>query len=396
MGRDPTRVIVHVVHSLQGGGTERTLVGLLRSFDAAGFRHVVVTLRAAGDLAGRLPDHVAVYPLEAVGRARHTPLLLARLLRRTDACLVHARNTGCWWDATLACAMARRARLILGFHGMESAGGFSRRQRRWARLGLRVGGRFTTVSEAGREQLQCQVGVPAERIEVLPNGVDTARFRPCDPAVRRRVRRNLGFDDDAFVVGCVGSLTPVKQPETLIRAAALLRATCPGLRLLLVGDGTMLGSLQRLTRACGVEDRVRFTGWREDVARLLGSMDAYVCASASEGMSNALLEAMAVGLPVVTTRVGDHDRIVRDHRDGLVLSVDTPECLGDVLARWAVQPSMCGRFGVSARRRAAQFSFDQTVRRYEAFYARRLKIEKRASPHPAMPPGGVWTRPVTP
>ena len=172
--------IVHVVHSLEGGGTERGLVSLLCGLDSSYGRHVVVTLRGAGPLAARLPDHVSCRPIGATGRSRTICLKLARIAREWKASVIHARNTGCWYDATVAGWLTPGARLVLGFHGLETGPTFSGRQRRLARLGLYAGARFVSVSEAGKRQLTAEAAIPPERVDVLINGIDLCRSSRMD------------------------------------------------------------------------------------------------------------------------------------------------------------------------------------------------------------------------
>ncbi len=377
--RDDRPTIVHVVHSLEGGGTERTLVSLLNELDRTRFRHVVMPLRGAGSLAVGLGDHIAVRPLGAKGRSWRTGFALARnvLARRAD--LIHARNTGCWADSTVAAVLSGRARLVLGFHGLETPAPFRRRQRCVARWALRAGATFAAVGPSGCRQLQQQALVPAGRIDVLENGVDLRRFRPVNASLRHRIRAELGLGETDFVVGAVGSLTPVKSHATLIEAIGRLVGSVPGVRLLLVGDGPLRSSLVQRARAWGVDSRVIFTGLRDDVRELLGAMDVFACSSVSEGFSNALLEALAVGLPVVTTDVGEHATLVRDNIEGFVVPPRDPDAMRRALKVLGESRSVCQRFGGAAERRSRDYGFDRTVRRYEDYYAAALKGRRMAS-----------------
>lgn len=375
---DGRPVIVHVVNSLDGGGTERTLVALLQAFDHSLFRHKVITLRAAGPLTKRLPDDVACRAIDVRGRSRWSWLALARILREDRADLIHARNTGCWADAMVAACLTRRSSLLIGFHGLETDGGFTGGQRRLARWAVRIGARFASVSEAGVRQLQNQARVPRNRIELLRNGVDLRRFDAVDETVRKRQRYRNGFDDSAFVVGIVGSLTPVKRHGTLLDAVANAAATLPGITLLIIGDGPLRELLEQQTRDAGIADRVRFTGWREDVPGLLACLDAYVCSSASEGMNNALLEAMAVGLPIIATDVGDNAAVVRDGKEGCIVKPGSAATISEALTFLAGRPGIRQCLAAAARTRAADYSLDRSVSAYESLY--RSLLRKRRQP----------------
>lgn len=360
--------IVHLINSLDGGGTERTLVSLLRSFDPVQLRHVVVPLRDAGTMASLLPQHVACRPLAVRGRSRLAWIRLARLARRSDAAVIHARNTGCWADAVLAGSVLRGVHVVLGFHGLQNTGPFSSRQRTIVKWAVHRGAGFTSASEAGRRQLCEWGGVPPERVEVLTNGVDLQRFTPPYDDDRDRMRRALGIRPDAFVMGSVGSLTPIKRYDVLLDATARTARSLGNLHLVVVGDGPLREKLQSQAGSAGIEDIVTFTGMREDIPDLLACMDVYICSSESEGMSNALLEASAAGLPCIATDVGDNALLVRDGVEGLIIRPGSPMLLADAITQLARAETGRWRMGEAARARARNHDFRATVRRYEEYY----------------------------
>jgi glycosyltransferase involved in cell wall biosynthesis len=368
MRSDFDGAIVHFVHSLTGGGTERTLVSLLQSFGAKSSRHIVVTQRIAGELSTHLPENVACNPLEVRGRSRWAWLRLARLMCRWNGTVLHARNTGCWMDAIMASLFTPRMQLLLGFHGLDTGAPFSRRQRRIARWGLRAGARFVSVSRAGQRQLEQQARIPSDWIDVLPNGVDLARFQRIDPVDRRRTRSGWHLDDGTFVVGVVGSLTPVKRHDILIRAISEVVRHVDNIKLIVVGDGPLRETLAALAKAEHVCDKVIFTGTRRDIPRVLAGMDAYVCSSESEGMNNSLLEAMAVGLPVIATDVGDNALVVRNGIDGQIVPPGSCASLVNALVSYHQERALRNRFATAARERVKEYSFDRSVAAYERYY----------------------------
>lgn len=371
MTMDERPAIVHVVHSLEGGGTERMLLALLRALGPTGPRHVVIPLRAAGSLSAELPDHVMCRPLGVVGASGWAGVRLGAVARRLRADVIHARNTGCWADAVVASLLMPRVRLVLGLHGLESGEPFNRRQRLCVRAALLRGARFTSVSEAGRRQLIEQAGVPANLVDVLGNGVDLSRFHTPNADMRRRMRAALRLGDDAFVVGTVGALTPVKDHATLIRAVADAAEPLPDLQLLIIGDGPLRADLERQARRVGIGGRVRFTGRRDDIPDLLACMDAYVCSSVSEGMSNAVLEAMAAGLPIIATDVGDNALLVRDGVEGLIVPRAWRAALVDALTTLVSSLETCRAFAAASRARAQQYDLARMVATYEAYYESR-------------------------
>ena len=329
----------------------------------------MVTLREAGALAAELRDDVACYAMRAKGRSWLTGPKLARAARTFGATVIHARGVGCWADALVARLLNPRVRLVLGFHGFEAGRRFSTWHRCIARCALAADATFASVSSAGVRQLIEQLGVPGERIRLLANGVRVEDFERPNPADRRAIRTSLGIDADAFVLGTLGSLTPVKRYDLVIDAAARLADRLPDLRVLMVGDGRLRGDLEQRARHTGVVDgRVCFAGERVDVPRMLAAMDVYVCSSDSEGMSNALLEAMAAGLPIVATDVGDNAQIVRDGVGGRVVPRGSADAIAEAVAFLAENYDARRKLGLGARARADAFDFSGTLRAYEAFY----------------------------
>ena len=365
---DARPVIVHVINSLDGGGTQCALVRLLRAMDPRKNRHVVVTLRDAGDLAADLPDHVACHALGAVGTSRTAWWKLARITRFWKASVVHARNTGCWSDALMATTLARGATPVLGFHGSETGRPLSRRVCAMGRIATRLGARWTSVSFSGRRQMCAQIGLTEEAVHVLPNGVSLDDFTKPSAPIRQCFRDSHDWGDDAFVVVSVGALTEIKRPGLLIEAVASLSTELPRLRLLFVGSGPLLGTLRRQTRSLGVEFAVRFVGWRDDVPAILASADAFVCASDYEGMSNALLEAMAAGLPVVATDVGDNAMVLRSGADGIVTPAGSARALSDAMRSLVRRPDLCDTLSAAARDRVRSFCLQRSVANYESYY----------------------------
>lgn len=360
--------VLHVVNALDGGGTERVLIAFLRAVAGDGADHVVCTLREPGELADQVPPGVAVEALGCRGTDRLSALRLVKVVRRYRPDVIHARGVGMWMDAAIAAGCCPQVELLLGFHGMQTDAGFTPRQRRRARWLRRRPARFVCVSLAGREQLQRELALPADRIHVIPNGVDANRFAPADADRRRRMWDSFGWTDHDCVLGSVGSLTPVKdQAATLSAVAALTRHRC--VRLLLVGEGPLDSELRDQARRLGIDGITTFAGRRADVPDLLAAIDVYVSTSRYEGQSNAILEAMAAGLPVVATDVGDNRRMIEPGCGGEIVAVRDGPALVDAIDRLARDSDLRRRYGAHARRRAIeQHGFEPMVRRYVELY----------------------------
>ncbi|HEX9633341.1 MAG TPA: glycosyltransferase family 4 protein [Gemmatimonadales bacterium] len=206
----------------------------------------------------------------------------------------------------------------------------------------------TVVSNELRARLIAQ-GVPADRITTIPNGVDATRFHLRD---RAGARRRLGLADDGAVVLYVGRLSEEKAPGTLIAAMARLRTTHPSAELLLAGDGPLRRSLLEQARALGLADHVRFLGHQphDHIAEWMAAADCLCLSSTREGCPNVVLEALASGVPVVATSVGDLPEVITP-ATGVLVPAGAPAALADGLGtaldrdwdRLAIQRTVASR-----------------------------------------------------
>jgi glycosyltransferase involved in cell wall biosynthesis len=219
--------------------------------------------------------------------------------------------------------------------------------------------RFVAVSDDAAAVALDDERVPPAKLLVIHNGIDLHRFPPGGRPSHRLPRRAV----------TVGRLDPVKDQATLLRAARRAADRLPGFRLDLVGDGPLLKDLEGLRASLGLEDSVRFCGYHADVAPLLADADVFLLSSISEGVSIALLEAMASGLPAIATDVGGNREVVVHGVTGLLTPAGSAEALADAMVLLMSDPGTLERMGVASRRRVEEeFNLERVVARYEALY----------------------------
>jgi protein-tyrosine-phosphatase len=189
-------------------------------------------------------------------------------------------------------------------------------------------------------------------VTAIHNG--TAPIPPVSPEVRARVRRELNVPADALLIGTVGRLVPVKGHVDLVRAIALAQPKMPHAKLLIAGDGPLLGELCAMAGRLGVDQHCIFTGHRADVHQLLAAMDVFVLPSLSEGIPMALLEAMSLGLPVVATRVGGIPEVVRDRVTGLLVPAGDDRALAEACLELARYPDWAAEIAAAGQRFVAE------------------------------------------
>jgi glycosyltransferase involved in cell wall biosynthesis len=202
----------------------------------------------------------------------------------------------------------------------------------------------------------------------IPNGVDTTRFRPPDASMRQRVRDSLGLGQDALLVGCVADLFAVKRHIDLIDAFARVHGEIPQARLVLIGDGPLRTTIETRTCEQHLSEAVFLLGSRKDVAELLPAFDLFALASDTEGMSNAILEAQACGLPVIATHVGGNPDLVDDTCGQLVAPRDS-DALAAAMLPLLRDPGRRERMGVAGRTRVERnHSLDAMAEAYASLY----------------------------
>ncbi|HEV8616450.1 MAG TPA: glycosyltransferase [Methylomirabilota bacterium] len=362
----PRVPVLELVVSTQPGGGPQHVLDLATALRARGWRPIV-----GGPRDGALFDRFAAASIETVAlrtdRLRPATLLrLVRLIRRRGIGLVHSHGKGAGLYGRLA-ARLLRVPAVHTFHGIHferyGAGaratylGMERRLARWTRVIVNV----SRAQEA--EGLALRLFTPAQSRVVL-NGVDAARLNAAalDPFDARKA---LELETEMAVVGCAARFDEVKHLDLLLRAVALPAAR--GATLVLIGRGPEERPLRALAETLGVAGRVRFAGEIADAARLFRAFDVYAAPSRKEGMPLAVLEAMALGLPVVASDIPAHRELLGPASDGVVAA--TPETFATALGALVADDQARALLGAENRTRArSEFGAREMVSAIEAIY----------------------------
>jgi glycosyltransferase involved in cell wall biosynthesis len=239
---------------------------------------------------------------------------------------------------------------------------------------LRFKDRFTDRVVVGalenRAAFARQMGRDASRVDVVHTGIELQRFTPGDG--RDAFRQELGIGSQEAVVGTMSRLDDTRKGVDLfLQMAAQLAPRWPAARFLVVGDGLLRPGLEAQAAALGLGQRVIFAGWRRDTARVLAGLDVFVMPSLFEGGPTTVLEAMAMGQPVVASRVGMVPEVIEEGRSGLIVPPGDVSALTLATTRLLEDPPLAARIGARAREQAVgAFSIDQMVGRYLEVFAR--------------------------
>jgi glycosyltransferase involved in cell wall biosynthesis len=358
----PVRVCF-LIDELAVAGTETQLLALIRCLDRSRVTPHLALLRGASATSRALePADCPVWRLGVGGLLRPgtigKAIQFVRLLRRHRIDLVQAYfPDSSYFGLPLAWAAGVRHRI----RTRNNVG-------HWLTLVHRVLGRglnlFATGAiancRAARDALVAAEGVARDAIQVLENGVDLGRFltlaRPAAGATP--------------VVGAVGNLRPVKGVDVLVEAAAVVARRRTDVVFRVAGEGGERANLEAATARLGLAGRFELAGATRDVPGFLGGLSVAVLPSRAEGMSNALLEYMAAGRPVVATAVGANPELITHGVDGLLVLPGEPGALADAIESLLADPEWAGRLGDAARRKARErYSREAMVRRFEDYYA---------------------------
>ncbi len=375
--------VLHVVPGLLPAGMELTMSRVVSGLAVLGMKHSVVCLKGHPLIRDRFPAGVQIYCMHSRPNELALPWRLSRLIRRVRPSVIHARNWGAWPDVAVArLTIWPPVPLIFSFHGFARPDRIPLRRRCAFRALSRMTSRLFTVSEGTRQMLVNEFGWPRGRVGVIPNGVDTMRFRPSDPP---------RGGPEPLRIGTVGSLTPVKNQALLVRACAALSASGVAWRLHLAGDGPEHARLRNLAERLGAADRVLFEGQIDDIPRFLQSLDVFVLPSSSEAHPNALLEAMACGLPCIATDVGGVSEILGSGAFGRVVRPHDLDALRHALKDLAGSVELRRRLGNAARQSVCRhYGLERMLQAYAVLYHRtshgRPMRPSETRPSPSVPP----------
>ena len=363
--------LLHLFVSLPVGGAENLLLSILRRLDPARYESVVCTLGERGALATQvqaLGVHLVELGLMRGGGGRGRAVqALAELLRREridllHAHLYHANLIGrlAAWRAGIPC--------VVSIHNTYTRPKWHRRLANWW-LARRHTGAIIAGSEEIRRDILRYDHVRPELVEVIPNAVDLSRS--ASALTRQAARKRLGLAAEDYVLGTVGRLEEQKGHRFLLDALDRLRAQGLDAVLLLVGGGREEAALREQAARLALGERVCFLGMRDDLGDLFRAMDLFVMPSLWEGLSLAMLSAMAAGLPVVATHVGGVPEVLGDDERGFVLPPGDAAALAERIAWCHAHPAAAACAGTAgAAHVRANYSDAALVKRVEAVYER--------------------------
>lgn len=343
------------------GGTEGQILNLVKHLDRSVFEIDSACMSKNGDLLNeyeKLGVNIAEFPIAKL----YSPTTLRQIIRFASAIrrnqyqIVHSYN---FYSNAFAVIAAKLARTPLVVASIRDQGVYlTPAKKSFQKITCSLADKILVNANSIKDWL-VEDGYDESKISVIKNGIDLPLYNQQNYS--HSIRNEFGIASDAPLIVMLARLNPKKGFEDLIRATALLKDKHPTARYMIVGamrtkldgaysdDETYLRALKALTRECGVEGQFIFSGHRSDTANILAESDISVLPSHSEGLSNAILEAMASGKPIIATKVGGNPELVRHEINGLLVPPMSPDSLSAALDRLLSDRSYAATLGRKGR-----------------------------------------------
>ncbi len=368
--------ILHLIDSLPREGAEMVIYDLIERGDREGFNYLVCSLTRGGGVGEMLTKlGVPVYLLGRSSRWDRTAFRRLRdIIRREKVDIIHTHLFSSHiWGALAALLSSRGVHLFRTEHNMSEWKNAVRRL--IDRILLSRAERVVAVSEPVARSLAARCRVAANKMTVIENGLNLHRLHPAaDPPA---LRKELGVGEESLLVGTASALTAKKGHRYLLDAAEEILKKRPGVYFLLMGEGELKEDLAVLISEKNLGKRVLLLGSRPDATEIMSILDVFVLSSIREGLSIALLEAMALGRPAVVTAVGGSVDLIDDGLSGFLVEPGHPSALAEGIERLLDDPVLKEKIGETGRKKvAAGFNMKAVTQAYESEYRKLISQDR--------------------
>ena len=353
--------ILHTESSLGWGGQERRTLRELSGLSREEFKPLLACQPESriGEEARR--RNLPVEPVRM--RGNFDPLAVARfwgLIRRRSVDIVHTHSSADSWMASAAARLSPRRPKVVRTRHLNAA--FNVRQ-----IYTLMADRVVTVGGKTREYMIREKNISPDRVVTIPTGVDLTVFDP--RRVEGNLREELGIPPAAPVFGTVSVFRRLKGHQFLLEAAVEILRAVPDAKLILAGEGPKEGNIRKKIEETGIGPAVILPGFREDVPRVLNTLDVFVFPSLQEALGTAILEALAMGKAVVASRVGGIPEVVEEGKTGFLVEPEQPAAIAEKVILLLRNPELRSELGERGRRFVEE-KYDNRlmVRRLEALY----------------------------
>jgi len=377
--------VLHL-HSSSGlYGAESVILNLGKSLDVHGYHPIIGSLEVDKSLLSSFARAAIESNLDTeliITRVKFSPIAIfkiAKLIRKRNVQIIHSHT----FKTTILGFFASRLTripLVETNHLFPPMPLSDKKLQLYAKIDaffLRYADKTIAVSHKIKTSL-ADSGVPESKISVIENGIDVEKCRAVRLEERVLARKALGLEVGSFVIGGVGRLTEQKGFEYLLEAAKAVLTIRKDVVFIIAGDGPLRGKLYKHMDKLKLDGNVNFLGFRKDILRILAAMDIFVMPSIDEGLPIAMLEAMAVGLPVIVTSVGEIPRVIENKQNGILIEPKNSEMLANkiiyLMENYKIRGDIIDKAWQTVK---AKYSNEAMSKSYALIYDRLLNVAKR-------------------
>lgn len=359
--------MLHLIDDLNLGGAERVMATLVDSLPKDKYRTIVCALED-----GPVSRELRQKGIEVIILPKSRPydiiflLKLLHLISKEKVKLIHSHllitDIYGWLAAKLS-----RIPIVITIHGKSLLNW--KHGNRVFRFVAKRSNKIITVSNSIKDEIVKKLTLPLDNFITIYNGIDLSRFR--DMTQDLTLKRHINIEPTSLMVGSIGGLRPVKDYGTLLESMPIVIQEFPEAKFVIVGDGPLKESLELKVKSSKLEKNVTFLGWRRDIPQILSDFDIFVLSSLTEGISISILEAMAMGKPVVATDVGGNPEVVEDDKTGFLAPQGDFQGLANAIIKLLKDKELREAMGRSGRRRVEEkFSLQTFVDKHIQVYDR--------------------------
>ncbi len=367
--------ILHIYQNSRIGGVQQQLLSLLKAYNREVFNPFFCCF-GPKEAMGREIEGIGI-ELTALNRFRYHRILpgifvdLSRLMKKKHIHIVRTHRYHPNVYGRVAAFLAGVPVIVASVHDNYRMD--KRPKRRIVNHILsKITDKIVAVSESIKKDIVRYDKIDPSKILVIPNGVDTERFNP--EGNFANIKEEFLIKDNDIVIGFVGRIVPAKGLEYLIDTLSYLKEEFKNLKLLIIGEGSLVDGLKEKSKENNVNDSVIFTGRRRDIPDILSCIDIFVMPSIAEGLPNALLEAMAMGKPIVATEVGGIPEVIKNGSNGQLVPPRDPGALAMAIKEFIGNGQLATKMGQAARNLVLDnYSIGKTAQKWQSLYLSILK-----------------------
>lgn len=370
--------ILTIIWSLGLGGAEQVVIDINNGLNKQKFHPIICCLNGKGMFASRVEKNgIPVIPLFKKPKFDpHIILKIYKLIQKENIDLVQTHL----WTANF---WGRIAAWLAGVKIIIATEHTTDEKRPWFyyladKLLASISSKIITVSESVKSFHSRKADIPKDKFEVIKNGIQLEKWQK--PVEVRDVKANLEISEDEVIIGTIGRLVQAKRYDIFLKAVAEIVKTKPNIRAIIIGEGPLESELKNETITLGIQNNVKFTGFRKDIPKLIKIFDIFVLSSEREGLPVTLLEAMATGIACVVTRVGGNPEVINNYQNGILVNPLDYKQLSEELDKLIENQKLRIKLSQNSKEWVKNyFSISRMVNKTEDLYSRffRKKSEER-------------------